>query len=82
VTTVAWISIAAALGLPTVIGFVLRALVLDRIKQLEEANIRQGKRIGDLESWTFAHDAVESERRRVDTRGVPVVDEGRKGRGR
>ncbi len=41
----------------------------------------QGKRIGDLESWTVAHDAVEEERRRVDTRGIPL-DEGRKGRGR
>jgi hypothetical protein len=81
VTTLAWVTLACALGLPAVIGFVLRALVLDRIRGLEEANIRQGKRIGDLESWTFAHDAVESERRRVDTRGVPL-EEGRRGRGK
>lgn len=39
-------------------------------------------RIDGTERWQVAHDAVESERRRVreDTRGVPVTDEGRKGR--
>jgi phytoene/squalene synthetase len=74
---------------------VVRWLVVDRVNALDKkidavdakhtASAQgQGKRIGDGESWMAAHDAVESERRRVreDTRGIPVVDEGRKGRGR
>lgn len=75
---------------PAVVGlvaWVVRATLLDRITKLEDALQKsaegQGKRIGDLESWTVAHDAVESERRHVreDTRGVPVqVTDGRKGR--
>lgn len=61
------------------VAWVVRSTLLDRIRQLEEGNRQQGKRIGDLESWTVAHDAVERERR--DTRGIPV-DEGKGRRGR
>lgn len=40
------------------------------------SNKEQGTRIGDLESWNVAHEAVEEERRRVreDTRGIPVTE--------
>jgi hypothetical protein len=50
----------------------------------DASNASQGKRVGDVESEIVAIKAVESERRRVreDTRGVPVYDEGKKGRGR
>jgi hypothetical protein len=76
-----WLLLAAP-AIIALVAWVVRSTLLDRIKALEEGNRMQGKRIGDLESWTVAHDAVESERRRVreDTRGIPVDE--RKGRGR
>jgi hypothetical protein len=67
-----WLALLAP-AVIALVAWVVRATLLDRIKGLEEGNRQQGKRIGDLESWTVAHDAVESERRHVreDTRGVP-----------
>lgn len=93
----AWQWLAGLLVVPVVIPFIrwlVRSMVhdltdglsgkMDAIdKKHTESAQGQGKRIGDLESWTVAHDAVENERRRVaDTRGIPIVDEGRKGRAR
>lgn len=67
-----WLILTAP-AIIALVAWVVRATLLDRIKQLEEGNRQQGKRIGDLESWTVAHDAVESERRHIreDTRGIP-----------
>jgi hypothetical protein len=65
------------------VAWVVRSTFIDRIRALDASAEKQGKRIGDLESWTVAHDAVESERRRVreDTRGIPVT-EGKRSRER
>jgi len=71
---------AVASALIALTGWVVRTLIIDRIRKIEEthaaSSAAQGKRIGDIESWVTAHDAVERERRRVDTRGVPRGGDG------
>jgi len=71
-----WLAVAAA-AIPAVIaltGWVVRALVIDRLRGLEESRVRLGERVGQLEAWRQAHEAVMRDRRRRDTRGV-VADE-------
>lgn len=93
-TTDQVIALIGCVGGSGAIGWVVRQLVFGRMDALEKrlATVDdvhsksaegQGKRIGDLESWTVAHDAVESERRRVreDTRGIPIT-EGKRSRDR
>ena len=87
-----WLALLVPVGLAAfagLVGWVVRTLVTDRIAALEKAlkdsAESQGRRIGDLESWNVAHEAVEKERQRVreDTRGIPTVnEEGKRGRGR
>lgn len=65
-------------ALPAVIGltgWAVRMLVIDRIRALEDSRARMGERIGELESWRMAHEAVMRDRRRRDTRGVVSRDE-------
>lgn len=53
---------AIATGICAVLWFLLRLTVFDAIRRLERGAADQGKRIGDLESWTEAHDKVEEYR--------------------
>lgn len=65
-------------ALPAVIGltgWAVRMLVVDRIRSLEDSRARMGERIGELESWRKAHEAVLRDRRRRDTRGVVSRDD-------
>jgi hypothetical protein len=63
--TAALLSVAGG-GLVAITGWVVRALVLDRIKALEDRVEGQGKRFGEdvkeIQKWQAAHDAVEGER--------------------
>ena len=69
-------SLAAAIA---VVGwFLVRLTVFDAIRRLERGAADQGKRIGDLESWTEAHDKVEDYKARRSlsrAHGVPVQSE-------
>lgn len=69
-------SIAASIA---VVGwFLVRMTVFDAIKELRSANIRQGERIGALEEWIKAHDAVETyryKRKLTAPKGNPVPDD-------
>lgn len=89
------IAMVACLGGSGFIAWVARATVFNRMEALEKrvtvvddkhstSNKEQGIRIGDLESWNVAHEAVEKERQRVreDTRGIPVSNEGKRSRDR
>ena len=51
-----------ATGVAVVGWFLIRLTVFDAIKRLERGAADQGKRVGDLESWTVAHDKVEDYR--------------------
>jgi hypothetical protein len=67
-----------ATGAAAVLWFLLRLTVFDAIKELRASNIRQGTRIGKLEEWRKAHDAVEEFRHRrklTSPRGVPVQED-------
>jgi hypothetical protein len=57
-----------------IVWFLLRLTVFDAIKELRASNVRQGTRIGDIEEWKKAHDAVEEfkHRRRL-TAGNGIV---------
>lgn len=49
-------------GVAVVGWFLIRLTVFDAIHRLERSAESQGKRIGDLESWTEAHDKVDEYR--------------------
>lgn len=56
-------------------AWVVRTLVFDAIKELRDANVRQGKRLGELEKWQAAHDAVRDHKRervRTAAGGTPI----------
>lgn len=70
---------SGAAALIAVTGYVVRVLVLDRIKALETRVEKQGERFGEdvksINKWQAAHDAVDDERRerrRHDTKGIPI----------
>jgi len=69
-------------ALVAVTGYVVRAMVLDRIKALEDAVKGQGTRFGEdvksIRGWQQAHDAVEDfkhRRKLTSPRGVPISDD-------
>lgn len=78
-----WALIIFGAGLvATAIAYMLRLVVFDRLDRVEAAVARsaesQGKRIGDLESWTEAHDKVEEYKARRSmsrAHGIPTQDE-------
>jgi hypothetical protein len=68
--------VTAAIGaLVGATGWVVRALVLDRIKALEGSRDKLGERIGAVEKWQEAHDKVEEyahRRNLTNPHGVPI----------
>jgi hypothetical protein len=63
-------------------AYLLRLVVFDRLDRVEKAVAKsaesQGKRIGDLESWTEAHDRVEEYKARRSlsrAHGIPIPDQ-------
>lgn len=71
-----------AAGLVTATGFVVRVMVLDRIRALESSVKGQGERFGEdvknIVGWQKAHDAVENyiaKRTRTSPVGIPTQEE-------
>ncbi len=64
------------------IAYLLRLVVFDRLDRIEAAVAKsaesQGKRIGDLESWTEAHDKLEkykASRSLSRAHGIPISED-------
>jgi hypothetical protein len=76
-----WITILT-LAVTVVSGYaVLRAKVAAQGKELDElrnevrtSNTDQGRRVGEIEGWRKACEAVERDRRRARTGAVPIPD--------
>jgi hypothetical protein len=57
-------------------GWVIRQLVMDRIARNDKSIASFGVRLQALKEWQVAHDAVEGERARRETRGIPQRSDG------
>lgn len=68
----------AVAALAAGIGWVARTTVFGRFDALEKSRDKLGVRVGDLESWIKAHDAVDAYRYRrklTSGQGIPTQED-------